>query len=144
MVQHAHGEHRVEEAQVLRYVLDTHRQKLCTSFIGVADKVAHRLKLPVKAWGRVNHQHESRACTRHTPGVVAAAAAHVQHFAVLQRREMRRDALPFPVRAPLGVDFDTTQVERSFTPRGQLAQQIEALALLAVGEIDVYRQRVAV
>ncbi|BBI60988.1 hypothetical protein HSBAA_22940 [Vreelandella sulfidaeris] len=56
---------------------------------------------------------------------------------------MRSHSLPFPVRAPFGVDMNTAQLERPFTPGGELSQQVKALALLAIAKFEINSNCVA-
>src|SRR6056297_1959426 len=79
------------------------------------------LVLRVEQQGRVAANDLSGAVGKHAPAEIPVAGADVE-YALAVQIHVRRDAVPLPVRAPLGVDANTTQVEGSLAPGNELPQ----------------------
>src|SRR5690606_17248298 len=78
----------------------------------------------------------------HAPAVIAGAAAHVQYTAPAQIRQPGGNPVPFPVRAPLGINMGAEKLERTLAPGHQAAQaQLQLLGVIGAkvpggGECD--------
>ena len=78
--------------------------------------VLQRLELQNEERCRIDPDDLGRPRTKHTPAVVAVAAAHVEHTPTPKRRDRARQAFPFPIRPPLGIDVQPAQLKRPFAP----------------------------
>ena len=101
VVQHAHGEDGIKGFQG-RELFNAQRQQVRA--LVVTQQLAHRFKLAQEQLHRVNTDRQMRARANHAPHVVTAAAAHVQNGTSGQVGKMGENAIPFPVRAPFGID----------------------------------------
>ncbi len=102
------------------HLLDTHRQHPDLVLLQVflqGPELHHEQR------GGVDADHLSGAGAEHAPAVVAAAAAHIQYPPPAQVVDGVGQAVPFPVRAPLGVDVHTEQFEGALAPGVQPLQR---------------------
>ncbi len=72
---------------------------------------------------RVDPDHAVGTGTEHAPHVVAVAATDVED-AFAGQIQVRRDPVPLPVRAPLGIDMHAEHVERTLAPWREPHQRI--------------------
>ena len=131
VIEHAHGEHRVEAFELLGQLLQRQRQVPGGQVRQVA---LHGLELAEEQPVGVDADHAFGAGTEHPPLVVAVAATDIQHAPAAQV-EVWSDPRPLPVRAPFGVDMHAKQVERPLAPGRQAEQRIAHL--LAGGVIAI-------
>ncbi|MNN42590.1 hypothetical protein D3C81_1567830 [compost metagenome] len=113
MVEHAHGEHRVETFEVGRQVFQGERQVPGRQFWQVT---LNGLELTEEQPVGVDADDAVGTGTEHAPLVIAVAAADIEDTLALEV-QVRGYPRPLPVGAPLGVDVYTEQVEWAFTPR---------------------------
>ena len=118
MVQHTHGEHGVEALQLGWQLLKGQWQVPHWLIRQVA---LHRQELAEEQPVGVDADHAVCARTEHAPHVVAVAATDIED-AFAGQVQVRGDALPFPVRAPFGVDVYAEQLERPLAPGNQALQ----------------------
>ncbi len=69
---------------------------------------------------RVDADGEGCAGAGDAPGVIAGAAANVEHTAVGEGLDVGKEAVPFPVGAPFGVDMNAVEVVGTFAPGVEL------------------------
>ncbi|MNZ86395.1 hypothetical protein D3C78_1052140 [compost metagenome] len=128
MIEHAHGEHRVEAFQLFRQFLQRQRQVPGRQ---VGQVVLHGEELAEEQPVGIDADHAVGAGAEHAPLVVAVAAADIQH-ALAGKIQMRGDPCPLPVRVPLGIDMHAEQLERPLAPGDQaLERLLQGGALLA-------------
>ncbi len=120
MIQDAHGEHGIQGPQAGRHLLNAQRQQVHRPI--AADEMPHRLELGQEQLRWVYTQGEGGAGPGHAPQVIAVAAADIEHAATVERRDMRRQAVPLPIRSPLAVDSNPIQFIRPLAPRVQRLQ----------------------
>ena len=145
VIQNAHGEHRVEGAQRAGQRFDPHRQH---AHGRVAQVALEGLELQRKQGRGVDADDLGGPGAAHAPAVVAVTAAHVQHPPRAEGLDVRGQAIPFPVRAPLRVDVYAEQLEGAFAPGMQAAQRPEQGVATpgrqVLGAADSYGARVEV
>ncbi len=120
VIEHAHGKHRVEAFEFRRELFQRHRQMPGRQLVEVA---LHGVELAEEQPVRIDAHHRVGAGAEHPPHVVAVAAADVED-ALAGEIQMRRHALPFPVRTPFGIHVHAEDVERPLAPRRQAEQRI--------------------
>ncbi|MDT4819319.1 hypothetical protein FQZ97_524330 [compost metagenome] len=118
MVEHAHGEHRVEAFQLRRQFFQRQWQVPGGE---VGQEALHGQELAEEQPVGIDAHHAVGACTQHAPLVVAIAAADIQYAASAQV-QMRGDSRPLPVRTPFGIDVHTEYFEGTFAPGNQSLQ----------------------
>ena len=70
----------------------------------------------------INTDHLCGAGAEHAPAVITAATADIEYPSPGQWFQAREQAIPLPVRAPLGVDVNAKQVKGPLAPGSQLLQ----------------------
>ena len=118
MIEHAHGEHRVEALQPGRKLFQGQGQVPGRQ---VRQEALDRQELAEEQPVGIDTHHALGTGAEHAPLVVAIAAAHIQHPLAAQV-EVRRDPCPFPVRAPFGVEVHAEQLEGPLAPGDQPLQ----------------------
>ena len=126
MIEHAHGKHRIETAGGLRQFLQGEGQ---LPDRGIRQIAADGLELGQEQQVRIHTDDHARAVLPHAPHVITIAAADIQ-YALALKFDMRRDPIPFPVRAPFGIDLHAKQLEWPLAPGMQALQRVMQSLLL--------------
>ena len=134
VIDHAQAENAVETGG-LRQLFPPQGQHPVPWMVDVA---LHGAMLHAEQQRRIHTDHFPGARGQHAPAEIAIAAADVEHAMAGEAAEAGRDALPFPVRAPLRVDVHVGKAERTFTPRMQRFQGVFEAAG-GWGAVDVHR-----
>jgi len=101
----------------------------------------YRLELTEEQPVRVDPDDHVGASAQHAPLVIAITAANVQYPLALEV-QVRRNASPFPVRAPFGIDVHAKQIEGAFAPGRQPHQCLAHLHAAGIIAVAVQTQSV--
>ena len=135
MVEHAHGEQRIEGLGRLQFLESAGQQLVAQRdrLVDRCDIAADGGVLHHEYHGGVYPEHAARAGGTHPPAVIAVATTHVEYAATGERLQVGCDPCPFPIGAPLAVDLNAEQRPGSFAPGLQLHQQMHQCAMLSCG-----------
>jgi hypothetical protein len=125
MIENPHGKDGVEDPEILWHGLkaegkNIHGLRTC--------QLLKKAKLHPEKRRRVHTENLNCTLSSHSPAMISAAAAHIERKTVSQWLYVRFQALPFPVRAPLGVNVSAEDGKRPFSPGFEFMEILKELS----------------